>query len=489
MVTRSLAAAFASTLMLASLPSFASSSSEQSKAPTACGHRAAWTVAFYSNGDNDLQNQIINDLYEAAMVGSSPLPEQEPPAARSKLDLHILTLLDTRERYRGDGSFVIRVGKVTKSDWAVLPLSAWAGAVVEHAEANMAEGETLRAFLSETLKCYPADRVALIFNGHGSGARAGRGARTDGRSRAFALDLHPSLPATPPGVPEQPPDLLYVSEAVGAIKKALRENNAGDLALIGLDACLMSTVEVGYAFQQATSLLVASENIEGPSGWRHDLWLSKLAMNPLAEPAEVARFIVDSYEDGIKSLPPDIERTDLLENRTLAAIELGHVGGRTSCHEGIGGLAQALDKLGAALVRTHNAELPDKLVEARRDCRSFGPNSTEDEPNADLACIMSRFKERVVGLVRADATQDCTAVLAHTERILNSLSCMIADPSVGSSILKQKPFSGLSVFLPRNRAAAEDSIIWHDRDDRVEHPMPFFVETRAWNEMLVNVLR
>jgi hypothetical protein len=465
--------------VFSALPALAASSEEpHSRHPTFCGQKAEWTIVYYSNGDNDLENDLITDLYEAAAVGSTPLSA----APTGKIDRHIVMLLDTRQRYVPSGSnqtFSIRVESTERVErWERKSLEALAGNVARLPEKNMADGETLRDYLADTLECYPSDKVALIINGHGSGVRAGVGRRVPTGSRAFGVDLNPP-PVAPANGPPPDADVLFVAEAVGAIRNALARVHRSQLDLIGLDACLMSTIEVGYAFRTVTPLLVASENTEETSGWNHELWLTWLKGNPKASPLEVAHEITATYE---RALPGPAAFT-----RTLAATVLAE--GSGSCLRlDVAGVAETLNKIGAAIVRSPEDELASALMSARGACRSFGPQSNS-ELTADLHCVMSGLQKQ---LETRRLEQKYPNILTLIETIHKSLDCAVQSKSLGDDILGQ-PSAGISVFLPSNLDSAQDSEVWRDRAQQSEeptsdgfkkYPMPFFVTASDWAQLL-----
>jgi hypothetical protein len=449
--------------------------------PTSCGYRAKWTIIYYSNGDNDLEADIRTDLYEAALEGSSPLPEG-PPAGT--IDRHILMLLDTKVHYSDAQTFSIRVEKrLPSEDWDGESIEKLAGKVVRLSEKNMAEGGTLRTYLTQALECYPADKVALIINGHGSGVRAHeRRTRVanDLRTRAFGVDLNSPEP------PSVEADVLYVAEAVGAIRAALAQVGRDQLDLVGLDTCLMSTIEVGYAFRSVTPLLVASENTEGTAGWDHSRWLRMLESQPDATARDLARAITTTYEAGIVGTSAAV-RNGLIKRRTLVATSLPPRSGRC-LHNGVASVVESINTLGAQVVRRRDHDfLITALREARGQCLSFGPASNS-ELNVDLGCVMDALR-----LTLENRNEEYRTVLDYVENISSSLLCMVdvESSSLGPDI-GGPPAIGLSIFLPKHYSSAIDSDIYRDRhilneqelDGHVKFPMPFFQTAIDWADLL-----
>src|SRR5262249_31403284 len=83
--------------------------------------------------------------------------------------------------------------------------------------------------------------------------------------------------------------------------------------ILGLDACLMTMLEVAYQLRDHVRVLVGSEEVEPGEGWPHAAILGDLTARPAMTPRELAITIVrryaESYDDG-----PDA---------TQSAIDLG----------------------------------------------------------------------------------------------------------------------------------------------------------------------
>lgn len=69
-----------------------------------------------------------------------------------------------------------------------------------------------------------------------------------------------------------------------------------NLDLLGMDACLMAMIEVGYQIKDSVNVLVASQQTEPGEGWPYSLFLSTLSTNPSAyDEAGLGQLIVDAY--------------------------------------------------------------------------------------------------------------------------------------------------------------------------------------------------
>ncbi len=112
---------------------------------------------------------------------------------------------------------------------------------------DMSNPETLKKFVVDAIRKFPADHVALILNDHGGGFTGAMADDTDGN---------------------------FMS--VPGIAKALREaqqETGKKIDIIGFDACLMAEGEVAYELKDVADIMLASEESEGGPGWTYDSML------------------------------------------------------------------------------------------------------------------------------------------------------------------------------------------------------------------------
>lgn len=81
--------------------------------------------------------------------------------------------------------------------------------------------------------------------------------------------------------------------ALDQIKTTILNNKKIDL--LGMDACLMAMVEVGYLARKYAEFFVASQEVELANGWNYSTFLSLIA-NGKVTPMQVAQNIVQGYE-------------------------------------------------------------------------------------------------------------------------------------------------------------------------------------------------
>jgi len=125
---------------------------------------------------------------------------------------------------------------------------------------------TLSDFIRWGAENYPADRYILLLWDHGGGPVYG-----------FGYDEYQSYEST-----------LTIDE----IQLALRDGGVY-FDLIGMDCCLMSSIEVCCALYEYCDYTLLSEDFEPGCGWSHSGWLSALAKNPAIPTPDLAKIVID----------------------------------------------------------------------------------------------------------------------------------------------------------------------------------------------------
>ena len=139
---------------------------------------------------------------------------------------------------------------------------------------------SLQSFITWGASNYPADRYFLIFWNHGGGPVYG-----------FGYDEY-----------QDEYDALTIDEIQTALK-----NSGVYFDFIGMDCCIMSSLEVCCAFYDYCDYCILSEDFESGYGWSYTPWLKQLYSNTSITVTELGQYIVDSMisandsagEDGI----------------------------------------------------------------------------------------------------------------------------------------------------------------------------------------------
>ena len=186
---------------------------------------------------------------------------------------------------------------------------------------NTGDPRSLSEFVMWAADEYPAERYALILWGHGTGwreddifaryrqsverairggeVRAGeRGARM--LERAMFLDTAGEIMSIQDddvrGIcyDDTSMDFLDNHKLVAALEQACGHLGRR-LSLLGMDACLMSTVEVAYEIRDCGEYLVASQEEEKAFGWPYASILEDLVRQPDMPPHELSKMIVRHF--------------------------------------------------------------------------------------------------------------------------------------------------------------------------------------------------
>ena len=147
---------------------------------------------------------------------------------------------------------------------------------------------TLSNFIKWGVREYPAERYILLFWNHGGGPVYGFGYdEYQGYNEKLTLD---------------------------EMQSALNECGT-DFELIGMDCCIMSSLEVCYALYDYCDYMILSEEFETGIGWSYEGFFTSLVNNPEISIEELARVIID---DMIEDNENDNDNED--EPSTLALI-------------------------------------------------------------------------------------------------------------------------------------------------------------------------
>ncbi len=248
-----------------------------------------WLVMMYMDADDPvLEQDIFIDLNEAERAGSSD-------------QVTIVAQLDRFQGgFSGDGDWrSTRRYLITQDN----DLNTIHSELVEDVgESNMADGSSLVDFVTWAVQNYPADRFALILSDHGMGWPGGW---SDAGTRGTEVS---SAPLTEM-IGE---DFIFLSELDENLARIQAATGIEKLDLIGMDACLMSQIEVYTALQPYARFAVASEETEPALGWAYAATFEQLLDNPGMDGAQLAASIVDSYIAQDQRILDDQARADFL---------------------------------------------------------------------------------------------------------------------------------------------------------------------------------
>lgn len=179
-------------------------------------------------------------------------------------------------------------------------------------------------------------------------------------------------------------DALTTFELKAALEAAT--NTMGrKISILGMDACLLSLIEVCYQVSEQADFYIGSEEVIPNTSWPYDRILRKLAERPSMQPPELAETIVDEY------LAAYNEKTGADRKKvTLSFCDLRlsqEIAGRISILSGL--LSQKLSDPGfRALVvearsKTQSFSVPD-YVDLHHFCQLI--RDTTDDKEIEYAC-------------------------------------------------------------------------------------------------------
>lgn len=256
------------------------------------GRQAAWTIMVYMAGDNNLSDAGDADLVEMRRVGSTErvnvLVEFDNAGNAGTRRIHV--------QKDGVGETVETLG-----------------------ETDSGSPEVLSAFISWAADNYPADRYALILWNHGNGwepTEVDRIARSVA-SPAYSEREISERSASPLGRVMFRPSLERIFSLASPSERAICSDDGSGHSLdtielgrviaegaetigqkfdlLGMDACLMSNIEVAWQLRDHVRYIVASEENEPAEGWPYDRILGRITADPGMDSPEFAQHIVSDY--------------------------------------------------------------------------------------------------------------------------------------------------------------------------------------------------
>ncbi len=222
--------------------------------------QADWTILSYIQADNNLYDYVMQDLTEMSVIGSGQ-------------NLNIVAQLDMPHNV-GTWRYKVEKGKLTLDTYL-------------ETEMGMQVDQELIDSMRWAVTKYPAKHYMLILSSHGIGvidpAKAiNRGILFDDSQGTYLNNQQLAL-------------------ALNQIKTNILGGRKLDI--LGMDACLMAMLEVGYQVKDYANLFVASQESEHAMGWPYTTFLSPLSQK-YCTPLQVATYAVTSFGQFYQSKTP-----------------------------------------------------------------------------------------------------------------------------------------------------------------------------------------
>src|SRR4030066_712695 len=243
----------------------------------------------YQDADDQiLEQDIFVDLNEAERVGSTDR-------------VSIVAQLDRYQgAYQGDGDWTSARRYLVTQDDNLNQINSQM--VDDLGEVNMADGGSLVDFVTWAMQDYPADRYVLLLSDHGMGWPGGWSDPAPGGSDPSRAPLVSALNG----------DFLFLSEIDQALTDISNQTGVDKLDIVGMDACLMSQLEVYAALQPHAHVGLASEEVEPSLGWAYAAFLQELVDNPDMSSQQLATEVVNTYGRQDLRITDDQARQDFL---------------------------------------------------------------------------------------------------------------------------------------------------------------------------------
>lgn len=130
-------------------------------------------------------------------------------------------------------------------------------------------------------------------------------------------------------------DTVELGKALTKIKRSLGQ----PVDLLGMNACLMATVEIVYEVKDSATVYVASEELMPAESWPYTEILTDLGNSPCLDSVGLSKLIVEKYDAFFKALDVDLTERGI-DGATLTAVRVN----------GIAPLAERVKTLANALM-------------------------------------------------------------------------------------------------------------------------------------------
>jgi hypothetical protein len=266
-----------------------------------------WTVMVYLAGDNNLDSAGVVDLQEMKQVGTTP-------------DFNVIAQFDRQGTVLHTKRYCLQKGSTLNQD-----------VVADLGETNTGDPRVLESFIEWAAANYPAEHYLLVVWNHGAGwddtnvyraikgldynitrkqiVAQAAGTQVQGtvstaqirqivdrrlHRALFSTTIKSAIETRAIAFDDNAQDFLDNIEMKDLLK-AVTTMIGQKIDIVGMDACLMSMVEVGYQIRDSAAYIVSSEETEPGDGWPYNTILAELAKKPTMTPGELASVIVQKY--------------------------------------------------------------------------------------------------------------------------------------------------------------------------------------------------
>ena len=400
---------------------------------------AKWTFIVYIAGDNSLDTSLGGDQLRRDI--------NKMETADNSTDVNIIVLAD---KNGDENTYIYKIQHDTDTYTINTPTKSVSEELLPSTtnELNTGDPSMLVVFSTWAIANYPAKHYCLVVWNHGGG-------------------WWPKSPKLKKGIAwddTSDNDYLTMAEletALSQVKTYLGKN----IDIVGLDACLMSQIEVAYQIKDCADYIVASE--ENEQGWPYDGILTELISNPNYDPKTLSQKIVEIWDKAYSDDTVSYFST-ILENRTASAIDLSQ----------IGNLATAINNFADELKATKKT-VPLYLIRDTVDY--FGSSGNDIYGGVDLYDLAY--------IVEQNPDLDSAGLRNASNSVMNSVNTCVIANRVGN---QHKNSHGLSINFPKTKDAWEN---WNNPPDPDTDPpsvstTPYvnlsFCQATNWDEFLAD---
>ncbi|HEY6074752.1 MAG TPA: clostripain-related cysteine peptidase [Anaerolineales bacterium] len=241
-------------------------------APVVSPNGQTWLIMLYQDAkDQGLDQDIFTDLNEAERTGSTDRVRIVAQIDRARNASNARSWSSAKRFYLTRDADLHTVHSQQLADVG---------------QVNMADPNTLIDFATWAISTYPSDHYVLIMSDHGMGWPGGWSdpAVQTSSSSDRRIPLAASIG-----------NLMFLNDIDKALGTIRSQMGIDKFELIGMDACLMSQLEVLDALAPHGRYAVVSEETEPALGWAYTGFLDTLTANPNMTGADLAKSVVNTY--------------------------------------------------------------------------------------------------------------------------------------------------------------------------------------------------
>ncbi|WP_050418986.1 clostripain-related cysteine peptidase [Bradyrhizobium tropiciagri] len=423
---------------------------------------AEWTVMIFMNAKNNLEPDAIENFNEIASRGSTPdvnvVVEMGRPA---------VNITEAAEKWSGVLRFYVRQNQEPVPSQAVVDLRG------KPELSDLGSPRALQDFVDWAVETYPAKRYMLVIWNHGQGWRFQLAGDADVRAASASRNQAvPAMPAaalqkaaenTPPlggfravSFDQDTGNFLFNSD-IQSVTEVLSSRLSRPIDVIGFDACLMSMLETAYAFQNSSSVLLASEELEPGAGWDYDYFLKRLSAKPSATGLELSQMVVDGYR----------ARYGDSHSTTLSVLDLSKANAT----------AAAISKFADVLLAKYDTE-KSNVAQARAGMKTYGSGA-----GLKTSVDLIGFAQRYAAITNDEAAKTAAQAVAASA----SESVLYNYASARSK--RDTMSNGVAIYFPASNADFEADP-YHDGylKENTAHVVDF-VSKERWADFLKHNLQ